>query len=113
MSISRAEQRKRKRHQAEMYEKCLARFLVARQMIRMSQVLQAKQYLDSFDDDEVMLYAQYLNERDSNTADKPGLKFLVRYVLLEIKSLTDTPSHGERWDMDKRYYLNKIATFGW
>lgn len=106
-----ASRRMRLRYQADMYEKCLARFLIARNMIRLKEVRQAADYISSIEP-SIYDYAQHIrrNERDQ---DYKGLVFLVRYVFIEVDALTRKPGNGERWEIDRNYYLNKIQAYGW
>lgn len=104
-------QRATRRYRADMYERCLARFLIARQMIRIEEVAHAAAYINSISP-ELFDYAQHIR-RNENDMHFGGLKYLVRYVFMEIEALSKKPSNGERWEIDRNFYLAKITRCGW
>lgn len=106
------EKKKRQKFPRVLYDQTLARFIIAKKMVMLGEVKQARNYLDNIDP-QIYEYAVFLRGsswRSSTLSQDPRpLKFLVKFVFNAIDIHYNKPQNGQHLDMDQRYYLNQLA----
>lgn len=102
----------RQKFDPDLYEKCVARYLIIRGMLRLGDVQQAKAYLEAIPD-YIHAYSAHLCDPAYDDDPRP-LKLLVRFCYGEVEFITHPkPANGKHWGDDRKYYLNQMMKYGW